>query len=98
MVFRLPLKVLPQNMTAISATICRIPNARLSIPAAIGVSARTVENWLSGSTEPRAGHLIALMREFDVVADAVIDASNRHRPGLTHTQKSKLLEALKEME
>lgn len=97
MVFRLPTKLLPKNMTAIAATLCRVPNARLSIPAAIGVSARTVENWLSGSTQPTATNLIALMREFDVVADAVLEASGRNDDGkLTHEQRRKLLEILGE--
>jgi transcriptional regulator with XRE-family HTH domain len=96
MVFRSPFKVLPKNMTAIAATICRIPNARLSIPAAIGVSSRTVENWLSGSTEPRAGHLIALMRAYAEVTDDVLKLAERQRGGLTEVQKSKLLEAIGE--
>lgn len=72
MVFRVLRKVLPQNMSAIAATLCRIPNARISIPAAIGVSPRTVENWLSGATQPTATNLVALMREFDHVTDDVL--------------------------
>jgi len=96
MVLRSSVKYLPKTMTALAATICRIPNARLEIPARIRVSPRTVENWLSGSTEPRAGHLIALMREFDEVADAVLEASNRNQPGLTHAQRTKLLSILGE--
>lgn len=96
MVLRSLSKVLPKDMSAIAATLCRIPNARIVIPAAIGVSARTVENWLSESTEPKASNLIALMREFDEVADAVIQASGRANGGLTHEQKRKLLEVLGE--
>lgn len=96
MVFRSHLKVLPKNMTAIAATICRIPNARLSIPAALGVSARTVENWLSGSTESRAGHLIALMRHYAEVTDDVLKLAERKPGGLSETQKAKLLEAIGE--
>lgn len=96
MFFRSPRKVLPKHMTALAATICRIPNARFEIPARLRVSARTVENWLSGSTEPRAGHLIALMREFDEVADDVLRLSSRQQGGLTEVQKRKLLEAIGE--
>lgn len=96
MVFRSLSKLLPQNMTAIAATLCRVPNARLSIPAAIGVSARTVENWLSGSTQPTATNLIALMREFDEVADEVLRLSSRQQGGLTHEQKAKLLKVIGE--
>lgn len=96
MVFRSQRSVLPKYMTAISATICRIPNARFEIPARLRVSARTVENWLSGSTEPRAAHLIALMREFDEVADDVLKQAGRQQGGLTQVQKRKLLEAIGE--
>ena len=96
MVFRSTIKVLPKNMTAIAATICRIPNARLSIPAAIGVSARTVENWLSGSTEPRAGHLIALMQHYAEVTDDVLKLARRQPGGLAEAQKEKLLQAIGE--
>lgn len=96
MVFRPLRKLLPNNMTAIAATICRIPNARFEIPARLRVSSRTVENWLSGSTEPRAGHLIALMRHFAVVTDGVLKLAERERGGLTETQKAKLLEAIGE--
>jgi transcriptional regulator with XRE-family HTH domain len=96
MVLRSLRKVLPKDMTAIAATICRIPNARFEIPARLRVSSRTVENWLSGSTEPRASHLIALMREFDEVADDILRLSDRQQGGLTHEQKRKLLEAIGE--
>lgn len=96
MLFRPTRKLLPKYMTAIAATICRIPNARFEIPARIRVSSRTVENWLSGSTEPRAGHLIALMREFAEVTDDVLKLAERQRGGLTEVQKSKLLEAIGE--
>lgn len=96
MVFRSLAKVLPKNMSAIAATLCRVPNARMSIPASIGVSARTVENWLSGATQPTAMNLIALMREFDVVHDAVVEAANRKREGLSQTQITKLLEVIGE--
>jgi len=96
MVFRPYRSVLPKYMTAISATICRIPNARFEIPARLRVSARTVENWLSGSTEPRACHLIALMREFDEVADDVLRLSHRQQGGLTQEQKAKLLKVIGE--
>lgn len=96
MVFRSQRSVLPKYMTAISATICRIPNARFEIPARLRVSARTVENWLSGSTEPRAHHLIALMREFDEVADDVLRLSQRQQGGLTQEQKAKLLKVIGE--
>jgi transcriptional regulator with XRE-family HTH domain len=96
MVFRSHRKFLPKNMSAIAATICRIPNARFEIPARLRVSARTVENWLSGSTEPRAGHLIALMREFAEVTDEVLKLAERQRSGLTEAQREKLLEAIGE--
>jgi len=96
MVFRSPSKLLPQNMSAIAATLCRVPNARLSIPAAIGVSARTVENWLSGATQPTAGNLIALMREFDEVADDVLQMTERAQANLTHAQRRKLLSIIGE--
>lgn len=96
MVLRLTRKVLPKDMSAISATICRIPNARIEIPARLRVSPRTVENWLSGSTEPRASHLIELMRHFAVVVDDVLEKAERQPGGLTHTQKQKLLEAIGE--
>ena len=96
MFFRSPRKVLPKHMSSIAATICRVPNARFEIPARIRVSARTVENWLSGATEPRASHLIALMREFDEVADDILRLSSRQQGGLTEVQKRKLLEAIGE--
>ena len=96
MVFRHPRKLLPKNMSAIAATLCRIPNARLSIPAAIQVSARTVENWLSGATQPTAQNLIALMREFDEVADDVLQMTDRANSNLTHEQRRKLLQVLGE--
>jgi transcriptional regulator with XRE-family HTH domain len=96
MVFRHTRKLLPKYMSAIAATICRVPNARFEIPARLRVSARTVENWLSGSTEPRASHLIALMREFDEVADEILRMSDRQQGGLTQVQKRKLLEAIGE--
>lgn len=95
MVFRSTPKVLPQNMSAISAVICRVPNARISIPAEIGASPRTVENWLSGATEPNASYLIALMAKFDVVADWVIDQAGRADKGITFEQRSKIMEARK---
>lgn len=96
MVFRPPCKYLPKNMTAIAATICRIPNARFEIPARLRVSARTVENWMSGSTEPRSTHLIALMQHFAEVTDDVLKLAQRQPGGLTETQKQKLLEAIGE--
>lgn len=96
MVFRSPRKVLPKHMSAIAATICRIPNARIAIPAAIGASARTVENWLSGATQPTAMNLIALMREFPEVADDVLEMTGRTQSKLTHQQREKLLQILGE--
>lgn len=60
------------------------------------MSSRTVENWLSGSTEPRASHLIELMRHFSVVVDDVLERAERKQGGLTHAQKQKLLEVLGE--
>ena len=96
MVFRSTRKHLPNDMTAIAATICRIPNARLEIPARIRVSPRTVENWLSGSTEPRATHLIALMHHFAEVTDDVLRMAQRERGGLTQVQKERLMEVIGE--
>jgi transcriptional regulator with XRE-family HTH domain len=96
MVLRVVSKVRPKNMSAISATLCKVPNARMSIPAAIGVSARTVENWLSGATQPTYSNIIALMREFDEVADLVLHESGRRDSNLTFEQRRKLLEVLGE--
>lgn len=96
MLFRSTRKLLPQYMSAIAATICRVPNARFEIPAKIRVSARTVENWLSGATQPSAENLIALMREFDEVADDVLKLAQRQQGGLTHEQRRKLLTVIGE--
>lgn len=96
MVLRPLRKVLPNKMSALAATLCKVPNARFEIPARIRVSARTVENWLSGSTEPSASNLLALMREFDVVADDVLQITERAQKGLTFEQRSKLLQVLGE--
>lgn len=41
-------------------------------------------------------NLIALMREFDEVADAVIEAANRKQGGLTHEQRARLLKVIGE--
>lgn len=94
MVFRSPRKLLPKNMSALAATLCKVPNARFEIPARVRVSARTVENWLSGSTEPSATNLLALMREFPVVADDVLELTGRRESRLTFEQRSKLLSIL----
>lgn len=96
MVFRQHRKLLPNNMSALSATLCKVPNARFEIPAKLRVSARTVENWLSGATEPSATNLLALVREFDVVADDVLQITGRAAKGLTFEQRKKLLQVLGE--
>lgn len=79
---------------AISEAILRVPNAQRDIPRALGVTYQTVSNWIDGKSAPSAEHLISLMAEFDEVADAVLEASNRKQNGLTYEQRSKLLKLL----
>lgn len=90
-------KFLGRSMTAalaLSQAILRVPNAQRAIPRVLGVTAQTVSNWIDGKSAPSADNLISLMAEFDEVADAVLEASNRKQHGLTHEQRSKLLKLL----
>lgn len=78
--------------------ISRIPDATRRIPARTPVTASTVGKWLQGCTKPNSDNVVHLMAEFSEFADAVLEAANRKQNGLSHVQKAKLLEVLKEME
>lgn len=50
-------------------------------------SVRQAKNWLAGRHAPQAAQLVALMREFDEVSEAVLELAGRGQP-LTDEQRA----------
>jgi len=92
-------KLFRTTMTALALdwplVIGRVPNATREIPARLNTTVRAVENWLQGRVKPSGDNVVALMREFDEVADAILEHAQRNQ-GLTEVQKRKLREVLGE--
>lgn len=76
--------------------VSRIPDATRVIPARTKYTASTVGKWLQGLAKPSGDSVATLLMEFDEFHDAIIEATNRKREGLTAVQTRKLLEVLGE--
>ena len=89
-----------KTMTALALdwplVIGRVPDAVKAIPACLNTTPRAVENWLQGRAKPSADNVVGLIANFDVVADAILQATNRNEGGITWEQRRKLLSILGE--
>lgn len=98
--FRKPERLFRKTMNALALdwplVIGRVPDAAKAIPARLNTTPRAVENWLQGRAKPSADNVVGLICHFDVVADAILSATNRSDKGLTWEQKNKLLQILGE--
>lgn len=63
--------------SALQRAVAGKPNAASALAEVAGCTERTAENWLAGDYAPRAQHLLALVAEFDEVADAFLEMSGR---------------------
>lgn len=78
---------------ALKRAVADRPHAAATLARIAGCNERTAENWLAGDYAPRAQHLLALVAEFDEVADAFLEMSGRS-PSLDRERLERALAVL----